>query len=120
MYHQESTETKKKKKSAGKKWEYSLRRLAMGKPLLKAWKVWLGWVVIFTAIALVAISNQHSIEAKEDKIQELEDTHRKLMLNLKDVNEVVLIDEPMERKVAKEEGFEEVKENDYYIINNKE
>ncbi len=78
-----------------------MRKFAMGQPLLKTWKIWLGWVVVFTAIALVAISNQHAIEAKEDKILELEDTHRRLMLNLK------------------EEGFVEVRENDYYIIQNK-
>lgn len=119
MYHQERSDSKKKKQPAEKQWRNFLRKFAMGQPLLKTWKIWLGWVVVFTAIALVAISNQHAIEAKEDKILELEDTHRKLMLNLKDVNEVVLIDEPMERKVAKEEGFVEVRENDYYIIQNK-
>lgn len=119
MYHQESTDTKTRRQPKEKKWKIFLRKFAMGQHLLKTWKSWLGWVIVFTAIALVAISNQHSIEAKEDKIQELEDTHRKLMLNLKDVNEVVLIDEPMERKVAKEDGFVDVRENDYYIINNK-
>ena len=41
---------------------------------------------------------------------------RSNMLQLKDVNDIVLTEEPEEREKAKADGFVDVREYDYYII----
>ncbi|MCQ2263459.1 MAG: hypothetical protein MJZ70_04175 [Bacteroidales bacterium] len=117
MYQSQEQRPKTKKKQQPKtKWKMFLRDFAMGKHLLKSWRKWLGWVVVLTVIAIIFIYNERSIEAKQNRIEELEDTHRKLMLKLKDVNDVVLTEEPAERAEARAEGFEDVREYDYYVI----
>lgn len=115
MYHQ-PTPQQKKEKPQGRAGRF-FAEMARGGHLLRSWRKWLGWVITLTIVAVLFIHNERVIDEKEAKIKELEETHRKLMLKLKDVNDVVLMEESEERAKAREDGFEDIKEYDYYEIN---
>lgn len=115
MYHQPKKETPKPVKPP-KKWQLYLRDVFSGRHLLKTWKSWLGWLIVFAVVAFAAISNEQSIGAKQMRIKELQHQHDSLILELKAVNEVVVTEESAERKKAYDEGFVDVRENNYYVI----
>ena len=115
MYHKPTKETPKPAKPP-KKWELYLRDIISGRLLLKTWKSWIGWLVVIALIAIIGISNEQSIQGKEKHIKELQHQHDSLILELKAVNEVVVTEESTERSKAYEEGYVDVRENNYYVI----
>lgn len=114
MYREKEPE-KKKKRKRGKVAEFFMNAIS-GRHLLLSWRRWIGWLITATIIAIIFIFNERVIDEKRAQIRELEDKQRTNMLKLKDVNDIVLTEEPEEREKAREDGFEDVKEYDYYII----
>ena len=113
MYREKEPEKKKQKR--GKMAEFFMNTVS-GRHLLLSWRRWIGWVIVATIISIIFIYNERVIDGKRAHIKELEDKQRTNMLMLKDVNDIVLTEEPKEREKAKKEGFINVRESDYYII----
>ena len=110
-------EPQKKKRKRGKVAEFFMNAVS-GRHLLLSWKRWVGWLAVATIISIIFIYNERVIDEKRARIQELEEMQRSNMLQLKDVNDIVLTEEPEEREKAKADGFVDVREYDYYIIHN--
>ncbi len=108
-------EPQKKKRKRGKVAEFLLNAIS-GRHLLLSWRRWIGWLIVATIVAIIFIFNERVIDEKRARIRELEDKQRTNMLQLKDVNDIVLTEEPEEREKAREDGFVDVREYDYYII----
>ena len=56
------------------------------------------WLIVATIVAIIVIFNERVIDEKRARIRELEDKQRTNMLQLKDVNDIVLTEEPEERE----------------------
>ena len=115
MYHGKEPEKKQKKRKRGKVAEFFMNAVA-GRHLLMSWKKWVGWLVVATIISIIFIYNERVIDEKRERIRELEKVEGRKILQLKAMNDIVLGSESDEIDKAKEDGFVDVKEYDYYII----
>lgn len=94
-----------------------LRDAISGKQLLRSWKVWCPWVGIFIALALIIVHNEYSIDHKETRNKQLQKRHDSIVVELSKVNEIIYTeDENLLREKAKQKGFVEIENNEYFII----
>ena len=114
MYREKEPEKKKRKR--GKVTEFFVNTIS-GRHLLLSWRRWTGWLVVGTIISIIFIFNERVIDEKQSKIKELEKRQYHNMQQLKDVNDIVLTNQLEEREKAQKDGFVDVREYDYYIIN---
>lgn len=97
-----------------------LREAISGKHLLRTWKKWLPWLLIFSVISLIIVYNEYSIDKKERRNAALQKQHDSIVVELRSVNEIIYTeDETQLRDAAHERGFVDIQDNDYYIIKSK-
>ncbi len=98
-----------------------LRDAISGKHLLRTWKKWLPWLLIFSIVSLIIVYNEYSIDKKERRNAALQKQHDSIVVELRNVNEIIYTeDETQLRNAAQERGFVDIQENDYYIIRSEE
>ena len=83
-------EPQKKKRKRGKVAEFLLNAIS-GRHLLLSWRRWVGWLIVATIVAIIVIFNERVIDEKRERIRELEDKQRTNMLQLKDVNDIGIV-----------------------------
>lgn len=89
-----------------------------GKHLLRTWKLWAPWLSILVVVALIIVANEYSIDGKEQRNDRLQKQHDSIVVELRNVNEIIYTDDEIKlRQKAQEEGFVDIEDNDYYIIN---
>lgn len=97
-----------------------LRDAFAGKHLLKLLPLWIGWIVSLFLVLFVSVQNENSIDNKEKIVREKQSVQDSLMRELKKINEAVYAENNNDLyEQAATDGYERVKEYDYYKVTKK-